>query len=114
LLFSWLYPLAALGGYVSGLFDAKVRYKTVSAPLLAKKAWVGVVLMLLTVVDAVLVSVSDFGPDGLATWVAYVVTSAVALGCASVLGHWGSSLGAGIMPGPKIFKGKKKPTKKPV
>ncbi len=108
LLFSWLYPLAALGGYLSGLFDAKVRYKTVSAPLLAKKAWIGILFMVLTVVTAILVSVSDFGPAGLGTWVGYVAVSAAALWCASILGHWGSTLTPGIMPGPKIFKTKKK------
>jgi hypothetical protein len=111
-LFSWLFPLAALGGYLSGLFDAKVRYKTVSAPLLLKKAWLGILFFIASLVCAVLVSVSDFGSAGLGTWIAYVVGAAIALFCASVLGHWGSPLVVGVMPGPKIFKGKKKAPKK--
>jgi len=108
-LLSWLFPLAVFGGFASGLVDGKVRYRKVTTPLLLKKIILGTLLFIVSIVQAVLVSVtSNFGPGNGGLWTAYVIAALVSLVLASVLGKWGSSLFSAAMPGDKVFLGKKK------
>ena len=41
-------------------------------------------------------------------WLGYLTAAAVSLGSAAILGIWGAKLVHGVMPGDKIFMGKKK------
>jgi hypothetical protein len=102
----WLFPVAVLGGFVTGLADGKVRYRKVTTPRLFQKIVVGSVLILSSLVQALLVSVGNFGTLNL--WLGFLVASAVSMACCAVLGIWGARLVAGAMPGDKIFMGKKK------
>ena len=110
---AWLFPLSVLGGYVSGLVDGKVRYRKLSAPLLMRKAVVGIVFFVASLFQAALVTAGNFGPGSLAVWLAFLVTSVVSLGCAGILGKWGASLFIGAMPGDKVFLKNKKKAKPP-
>jgi len=108
-LLSWLFPLAVFGGFASGVVDGKVRYRKVTAPLLLKKIILGTLLFVVSIVQAVLVSVTTgFGPGTGGLWTGYVIAALASLVLASVLGKWGSSLFSAAMPGDKVFLGKKK------
>ena len=106
---SWLFPVAVLAGFVTGLADGKVRYRKVTTPRLLQKIIVGSVLILSSLVQAFLVSVASFG--SLSIWLGFLVASAVSAASTAILGLWGARLMVGAMPGDKIFLGKKK--KKP-
>ena len=111
-LLSWVFPVTVLGGFVSGVVDGKVRYRKVTTPLLLKKIILGSLLFVVSVLQAILVSVTTgFGPGAGGLWTAYVIAALVSLVLASVLGKWGSTLFNAAMPGDKVFLGKKK--KKP-
>jgi rubredoxin len=109
---TWTFPLWVLGSYVTGLVDGKVRYRKVTTPRLSQKMVLGMVFLVASVVQAVLVTIGNFeGPESFGLWLGYVIAAFVSLVIASVLGKWGSALFNAAMPGDKVFLGKKK--KKP-
>lgn len=108
---AWIYPLAVLGGYLSGLADGKVRYRKLSAPLLLRKSLVGMLFLIASLAQSVLVTFWNFGPGNAVVWSVFVVAALVAMASAAVLGKWGASLFIGAMPGDKVFFKKKKAAK---
>ena len=62
---AWVFPVAVLGAFVTGLADGKVRYRKVTTPRLFQKIVVGSVLILSSLVQALLVSVGTFGSSSL-------------------------------------------------
>ena len=104
---SWLFPLSVAAGFVTGLWDAKVRYRKVTTPILVRKIGLGVLLFLTSIAQAVLVSVGP-GFQSFGLWLGYLIVSAISLGLGSILGKIGVKLIHGAMPGDKIFLGKKK------
>ena len=105
-LLSWVFPVTVLGGFLTGLADAKVRYRKVSTPALLRKQILGSVLILSSITQAALAATTDFST--LTTWLGYLTASVVSEACAAILGIWGAKLMVGAMPGDKIFLGKKK------
>lgn len=103
---SWLFPITVLGGFLTGLADAKVRYRKVATPALLRKQIVGSVLILSSITQAVLVATIDF--SHVTNWLGYLAAAVVSEACAAILGIWGAKLMVGAMPGDKIFMGKKK------
>ncbi len=109
-LLSWLFPLSVLGGFLSGIFDAKVRYRKVTTPVLRRKIALGVLYLLSSLAQAIL-AFSQNGFQNTGLWLGYLAAAIISLACGTLLGKIGVTLIHGAMPGDKIFLGKKKKTK---
>jgi len=106
---SWIFPLMVLGAFLTGIIDGKVRYRKLSTPRLLQKSVLGTIFVVASIVVAVLPAIGNFeGEANFGLWLGYVITSVVSLVAASVLGKWGAHLVGGVMPGEKVFLGKKK------
>jgi hypothetical protein len=90
-------PLAVIASFVSGIFDARVRFRRSSTPVLTRKKWYGLAFFLFSASAAAIVFVA--GPY--APWARGV--DAVMLGagvvCAVRLGRIGQGLLQAIFPG---------------
>ncbi len=103
---SWIFPVTVIGGFLTGLADAQVRYRKIATPALLRKQILGSLLILSSGTQAALVATGDFSTATL--WWGYLTAATVSLASAAILGIWGAKLVHGVMPGDKIFMGKKK------
>lgn len=86
-------PFTVIAAFAAGLFDGKIRFRKVLTPLLIKKMVLGSVFFVLT---CGLFACVLCNPIPLAIIAAL---SAIAMGCASILGFWGVSLLNSRFPG---------------
>ena len=95
--FIGILPLAVIASFVTGLFDAKVRFRRTTTPLLTRKKVLGLIFFLSTAAAAVITFVA--GPYE--TWVRILdaVLLANAVLCAAGLGRIGKGLLEAIFPG---------------
>lgn len=103
---SWLLPLSVIAGFLSGLFDGKVRFRKVTTPLLVQKMVLGGLFLASSLAQLTLSSLSGFNDLGL--WLGFLAASVVSVGCSAALGTIGAGLTHAGMPGDKVFMGKKK------
>ncbi len=109
-LLSWLFPIAVLAGFLSGIFDGKVRYRKVTTPILRRKMAIGILYLLSSLAQAIL-AFSQNGLQDMGLWLGYLGAAVISLACGTILGKIGVTLLHGAMPGDKIFLGKKKKPK---
>ncbi len=90
-------PLAVIASLVSGLVDAKVRFRRTNTPALRQKKLLGIVLLAVSVAAAAIVL--TVGPYG--SWARYVDAGLMAVGaaCAGGLGRDGARLLPAMFPG---------------
>jgi uncharacterized membrane protein len=96
-IFTAVLPVAVLAAFLSGLLDARGRFRRVTTPALARKIVFGGVLFCVTCAAAFLtLSVGTEVP-----WALAAVTGLLACGvvCAAVLGRIGKGLLAALLPG---------------
>ncbi len=96
-LLSWLFPVTVLGGFLTGLADAKVRYRKVTTPALLNKIILGSLLILSSATQATLVTAGNFSTATM--WIGYLAAAVVSVASAAILGIWGAKLMVGVMPG---------------
>jgi hypothetical protein len=87
---SIILPFMIIGSFVSGIFDAKVRFKKVTAPLLKQKIVVGIVFFACSLPMGIL---SVFTAQN--TTMLLLISSALSLACficTALLGKWGASM----------------------
>lgn len=87
-------PFTVLLGLLSGLFDGKVRFKRLNAPLLISKMVVGVLLQALSVAMLVLYLYTGFDDLG---WL--IALGILATFCSIYLGKAGADLFGAYLPG---------------
>jgi hypothetical protein len=92
-----LLPVVVLAAFFAGIFDAKIRFRRVSAPLLKRKIFLGVLLFIISGGVAVF---SWFAPHAsTSTLFLTGALSAAAIGVEAVLGLIGVSLLHARFPG---------------
>jgi uncharacterized membrane protein/rubredoxin len=89
-------PFSVLLGFVTGLFDGKIRFKKLKTPLLIRKAVVGVILQILSIVIFALYLLNGFTPSNM---LVMIVLSILCTICSIYLGRVGSSMFNSMMPG---------------
>ncbi len=104
----WILPVSVIGAFVSGIADAKVRFRKISTPALIRKQIFGSVFFLASVVMLILLTQTTSRFDDLVFWLSFLATNLVAMGAATVLGLIGEPLMHAAMPGDKILLKKKK------
>jgi hypothetical protein len=90
-------PLAVIGSFVTGIFDARVRFRKSSTPMLTSKKWFGLALFLLSTTAAVIVF--TVGPYVLWARIVDAVLLSAGVWCAVRLGRIGQGLLQAIFPG---------------
>lgn len=102
---SVLLPFTVFGAIVTGILDAKYRYKTHTTSHLMRKKFVGTLFLLLATGMAIISLqgdfINEFWMQGL-----YLLLNIGAFVCTAVLGIWGAALVHGIMGGPMPKKKK--------
>jgi len=90
-------PLMVIASFLTGLLDAKARFRRTRAPVLRQKKLAGIGLLALSVAAAAIVLVA--GPY--APWPRYadVILLAGGVACAAVLGRDGARLLPALFPG---------------
>lgn len=91
-----LLPWTVLGGFLTGLLDAKLRFKKVSTPLLKKKIIAGSLFQLLSFIAFGLYLANEF--TGNTLWY-IVIINIISMPVAIYLGRAGSKMLDSIMPG---------------
>jgi hypothetical protein len=84
-----IFPFAVLGAYVTGLVDGKLRFKSVTTPILIKKIVYSSIMFVASVFTPFLVW---NGIENLNNKLILLVCGSIALVCAIVLGHAGKRL----------------------
>jgi len=84
-----VFPFAVLGAFVSGLIDGKLRFKSITTPILIKKIIYSVIMFAVSVVIPFIVW---NGIHHLSTKLWLLVCGSIALFCAIMLGHAGKRL----------------------
>lgn len=107
---TWLLPVTVVATFLSGLFDAMVRYRKIATPALLQKQILGYLFTAASIVMVVVISNGDF--TSLTVWLSYLAANVVAMATSALLGVKGAKLTHGAMPGDKIFMKKKKPAAK--
>lgn len=90
------FPFSVLLGFVSGLFDGKLRFKTFNAPLLKNKIVAGIALQILSIIMLILYLVSGFTTINM---IFLILLSIVSTACAIYLGRAGSPMFDSFLPG---------------
>lgn len=90
-----LLPVTVLGGFVSGIFDGKVRFKKIQTPILRKKMGLGTSFLVLSILSAVLI----YQPQTATLILVEIICLALASGLATILGLMGASLIESKLPG---------------
>lgn len=90
-------PLTVFAAFVSGLYDAKLRFRKTSTPLLRRKKLFGSLFFAASLLVAFMAGISPLSE----TWmvVSFGVLSAAGLGCGSMLGILGTPLLVAKFPG---------------
>lgn len=90
-------PFAVIGAFFAGILDGKIRFRRVNTPLLVRKMIVGGFFFLCSTGNALLLLASPVFTDQ--TAFISVLLSAASLGCATLLGLWGTSMLNARFPG---------------
>lgn len=92
----FLLPLSILGGFLTGLIDGKIRYKSIKRPILIKKIYLSILFFVLSLVAALIT-----GFAGLSNMVFVIIDLVLLVDMivAIVLGRIGSRLTEPIYPG---------------
>ncbi|SPF40043.1 conserved membrane hypothetical protein [Candidatus Desulfosporosinus infrequens] len=90
------FPLSVLLGFITGLIDGKVRFKKLKTPLLVRKAIVGMILQVLSIIIFILYWMNGFTTF---TMQMIIFLSILATICSIYLGRTGSSMFNSIMAG---------------
>lgn len=101
-------PFTVVGAIVSGVIDAKYRYKTHTTSALMRKKMVGTLFLLFAIGMAIFSLQSGF-PNEIWMQVLYLALNLGAFVCTAILGIWGAALVHGIMGGPMPKKKKAEP-----
>lgn len=86
---AFLFPLAVLGAFVSGLADGMLRFKTVKAPILKKKIIYSSIMLIASIFTPI---IAWDGVENFQTKALLLIAGFIALFCAIVLGHAGKRL----------------------
>ena len=86
----WLLPFVTLMGMLSGLYDGKLRFKKISTPLLKKKFFLSVLLILISITLFVLQYTLELDPSFYSLLI--LAFSCALLGIAALLGLIGGTL----------------------
>lgn len=86
---AFLFPLAVLGAFVTGVADGMLRFKSVTTPILKKKMIYSVILFVASVFTPI---IAWNGIVDLKTKILLLLVGSIALFCAIVLGHAGKRL----------------------
>lgn len=92
----FLLPLCILGGFLTGLIDGKMRYKSIHRPILMKKIYLSIVFLGLSIIAA---GITLFATLGTAIFVLLDLLLLIDMIVAIVLGRIGSGLTQPIYPG---------------
>ncbi len=84
-----LLPFVVLAAFLSGLIDGKLRFKSVTTPVLKKKIIFSIILFIVSVFTPFIVW---NGIDELKTRILLLICGTIAIICAIVLGHTGKKL----------------------
>jgi rubredoxin len=84
-----VFPFAVFGAFLSGLIDGKLRFKSVTTPVLTKKIIFSSVMFAASIFTPFLVS---GGIEPIRSRLLLLACGAIALACAIVLGHAGKRL----------------------
>jgi len=91
-------PFTLVAAFLSGLLDAKVRFRRYGTPILRKKIVLGIIFFVLSLV-LLLVTQTAAAPEGPAYVAATVIVSGLALSCGVVLGLLGGTILHARFPG---------------
>ena len=86
----WLLPFVTLFGMLSGLYDGKLRFKKVSTPLLKKKIFLSILLIVISTSLFVLQFVLELDQSSFSLLI--LLFSIVLLGIVTILGLLGGTL----------------------
>lgn len=86
---AFLFPLAVLGAFLSGVADGMLRFKSITTPILKKKMLYSIIMFTASVFTPI---IAWNGVDDFKTKILLVAVSAIALYCAIILGHAGKRL----------------------
>lgn len=89
-------PFSVFLGFITGLYDGKLRFKTLKTPLLINKIIVGIVFQVLSCLMLWLYLANGFTATNI---VILIVLSIVSTGCAIYLGRAGSPMFDSFLPG---------------
>ena len=89
-------PFSVFFGFITGLYDGNLRFKTVKTPILKSKILVGAVFQGLSCLMLWLYLTNGFTPSNL---VALIALGLVSTGCAIYLGRVGSPMFDSFLPG---------------
>lgn len=96
-----IFPFAVLAAFFTGLFDGKIRFKSVRPPVLKKKIIYGTIMLVASVFTPIL-ALNNI--NELRTKLLLMLAGGVALFCGMVLGHAGKKLmNIGLGGGMKIW-----------
>jgi rubredoxin len=84
-----LFPVTVLAAFLSGLIDGKLRFKSVTTPILMKKIIYSSIMFAASIFTPIIVS---GGIDSFRSRLLLLVCGAIALACAIFLGHAGKRL----------------------
>ena len=90
-------PFTVLAAFCAGIFDAKLRFRRVTTPILKRKMLAGISFFVCAAAAAVLVLIA--GIDGTFPLVIFLVLQVMGLGFGAVLGLMGSTLLNAAFPG---------------
>lgn len=90
-------PFTVLAAFCAGIFDAKLRFRRVTTPILKRKIFAGISFFLCATAAAVLVLLA--GIDGTLPLAFFLVLQVMGLGFGAVLGLMGATLLNAAFPG---------------
>lgn len=93
---SIIFPITIIVGFISGLYDAKIRFKKLSPPYIKIKIYLGVFLFISSILTLVLLQSSSY--TALIKTI-LIILAIINLGLCTVLGKIGGTLIDSKMPG---------------
>lgn len=91
-----LFPFTVMAGFASGIYDAKIRFKKLTPPVLKRKIYLGILLFITSILSLILIFTD---PYSTLEKVTLLLLSLVNLGNCVVLGNTGGKLIDSRMPG---------------
>lgn len=91
-----LFPLTVLAAFASGVYDAKIRFKKLSPPVLKRKIFLGVVLLISSIISLLLVFTAPYSTLEKCMLLLFSVLNLL---LCVVLGNTGGKLMDSRMPG---------------
>lgn len=93
---SIIFPLTIVAACISGIYDAKVRFKKLSPPYIKIKIYLGILLFVSSILTLILLQSSSYSTPIKAI---LVILAIINLGTSTVLGKIGGTLIDSKMPG---------------